>query len=69
MQPVDYAIKPGPQGLYHHIISFLLINTVLIILNLMLDPNQLWSQWTFIGWGLCLLTQALRTFSLCSFLF
>jgi cell division protein FtsW (lipid II flippase) len=50
------------KGFYQHLMSYIVINIVLIIINLVVDPHNLWFYWVLIFWGIGVLFQAVRTF-------
>lgn len=50
------------RGFYLHLVSYLIFNTALIILNLLTTPRYLWFIWVLIGWGIGLLMHALSVF-------
>ena len=52
------------KGFYSNLISYLTINVVLAIINLLTSPSQLWFYWVTIFWGIGLLFHALRVFTI-----
>lgn len=50
------------KGFYSHLISFLFINAVLLAINLVTDPGDLWFRWVTIFWGIGLLIHAINIF-------
>ena len=46
------------KGFYFHLISYLLVNAVLLIINLLTSPEYLWFIWPIIGWGVGLIIHA-----------
>ncbi len=36
---------------YQHFALFMFVNMLLIAINLVTSPNQLWFYWPLIGWG------------------
>lgn len=48
---------------YKNLIAFVIINTALIIINLLTSPEHLWFYWPLLGWGIGLAFQAFSTFS------
>tara|TARA_R110000868_G_scaffold8205_3_gene42647 strand:- start:239049 stop:239318 length:270 start_codon:yes stop_codon:yes gene_type:complete len=47
---------------YQHLISYAVVNVVLIIINLVTSPTQLWFYWVTIFWGIGIAVQAFKTF-------
>lgn len=56
------------KGFYSHLASFILVMGILIFINLMYSPQELWFLWTFFGWGIGLLIHAVKTFNFFPFL-
>ncbi len=50
------------KGFYRHLYSYIAINIILIIINLVTSPRNLWFYWVTIFWGLALILQAFRVF-------
>lgn len=50
------------KGFYFHLISYLLVNAVLLIINLLTSPEYLWFIWPIIGWGVGLIIHAFSVF-------
>jgi hypothetical protein len=48
---------------YGNLIAYVLVNTMLIIINLLTSPGHLWFYWPLLGWGLGLAFQAFATFT------
>lgn len=51
------------QGFYRHLLVYVLVNALLVGINLVNTPEQLWFQWPLLGWGIGLVVEALRTFT------
>ncbi|MBD2569140.1 2TM domain-containing protein [Anabaena lutea] len=45
-----------------HLISFIVINGFLILLNLFTSPSYFWAIYPILGWGLGLLLHAIKTY-------
>lgn len=56
------------KGFYEHLISFLLVNIVLLVINLMTSPGYLWFFWSFFGWGIGVVFHAVKVFNYIPFL-
>jgi hypothetical protein len=52
------------RAFYTNVISFVLINIMLLVINLITDPHSLWFYWVTIIWGCILAAQAINTFTL-----
>ncbi|GAB2884057.1 2TM domain-containing protein [Microbulbifer echini] len=50
------------RGFYQHLITYLVIVSGLILANLILAPEYLWSLWAALGWGVGITSHAIRTF-------
>ena len=51
------------KGFYSHLVSFVVINIFLIILNFITSPNYLWFYWVLFGWGLGLVIHGFSIWS------
>jgi len=49
---------------YEILITYFLINILLIIINLVLTPNHLWFYWVSIFWRLAIIIQAVSLFTI-----
>lgn len=47
---------------YTHVISYLVINITLLVINLVTSPMYLWSFWSIGCWGIGLVFHGLKTF-------
>ena len=50
------------KGFYSHLISYIVVNAVLVVINLLTSPEYLWFIWPMIGWGLGLVIHAFFVF-------
>jgi Na+/melibiose symporter-like transporter len=48
---------------YTHLAAYILINTALLILNLLNPTDGLWFIWPLFGWGIGMAAHALNVFS------
>ncbi len=55
------------KDFYTHLITYAAVNVVLIIINLVTSPNQLWFYWVTIFWGIGLIFHAMSTFGTSKF--
>lgn len=49
-------------GFYHHLIVYAGVNVLLIIINLVTSPGDLWFQWPLLGWGIGLFMHGVGLF-------
>ena len=47
----ELTINDGKKGFMPHLTSFIIMNTILVIINLSTDPSKLWCLGSIIGWG------------------
>ena len=52
------------RSFYSNLITFLLVNVVLVVINLVADPFNLWFYWVTLVWGVILIVQAFNTFTI-----
>jgi len=50
------------KGFYFHLITYIVINAVLVVINLLTSPEYLWFIWPIIGWGVGLVIHAITVF-------
>jgi len=50
------------RSFYRNLLTYLLINVVIVIINLVTSPNRLWFYWVTIFWGIGLLFHAMSVF-------
>ncbi len=51
------------KGFYFHLVSYLLVNAVLCVINLLTSPEYLWFIWSITGWGIAIVIHAFSVFS------
>ncbi|MDP2088300.1 MAG: 2TM domain-containing protein [Flavobacteriaceae bacterium] len=56
------------KGFYNHLISFMIVNTFLIAINLIYSPVYLWFFYPLLGWGLGVFFHAMKVFNFMPFL-
>jgi len=39
------------RGFYTHLVIYVLVNTLLFLINIMASPDVLWFYWPLLGWG------------------
>ena len=52
------------RGFYSSVITYILVNLLLLVINLISDPQSLWFYWVTIIWGIVLIFQAFNTFTI-----
>lgn len=52
------------KSFYSNVITYVLVNVLLLILNFALSPNSLWFYWVTLIWGAVLLVQAVNIFTI-----
>jgi len=40
------------RDFYGHVVTYLVINAILLVINLMTSPGYLWVKWPLLGWGI-----------------
>ena len=50
------------KDFYRNLITYIVINVILIIINLVTSPGKLWFYWVTIFWGIAILIHASKTF-------
>ena len=52
------------KGFYAHLVSYILVNLLLFLINIMTSPDLLWFYWPLFGWGLGVALHAIVVFGL-----
>ena len=55
------------KGFYGNLISYIAVNTGLLIVNLLTSPNYLWFFWPLLGWGIGVFFHAMKVFNFIPF--
>jgi len=50
------------RSFYRNLLTYLMINVVIVIINLVTNPEHLWFYWVTIFWGIGLLFHAMSVF-------
>ena len=50
-------------GFYRHVIIYALVNSLLLVINLLESPEYLWVKWPMLGWGIGIVAHGLGVFS------
>ncbi|MEC5425713.1 2TM domain-containing protein [Virgibacillus sp. C22-A2] len=51
------------KAFYIHLTVYVLVNIMLIIINMVTEPNELWFIYPLVGWGIGLIAHGLSVFS------
>ena len=52
------------KGFYSNLVTYIVINVMLIIINLITSPGKIWFYWVTIFWGIGVLLHATKIFIL-----
>ncbi|AWI27248.1 2TM domain-containing protein [Flavobacterium pallidum] len=55
------------KGFYGNLVSYIVVNLGLMILNLMTSPEHLWFFWPMFGWGVGVLFHAMKVYGFTPF--
>ena len=50
------------KGFYGNLASYIFVNIVLVVVNLVTSPDHLWFYWPLLWWGLGVLFHGLKVF-------
>ena len=56
------------KGFYGNLIAYVVVNTGLLVLNLLATPKHLWFYWPLLWWGIGLVFHGLKVFNYMPFL-
>lgn len=56
------------KGFYGNLASYVIVNTVLLIINLLTSPEYLWFFWPLFGWGVGVAIHGMVVFNYLPFL-
>ncbi|MFA1820925.1 2TM domain-containing protein [Virgibacillus oceani] len=51
------------KAFYIHLTMYMIINTMLLLMNIVTNPSELWFYYPLIGWGVGLAAHGLSVFS------
>jgi hypothetical protein len=51
------------MGFYIHLAAYVGVNLLLMIINIMTAPGDLWFKWPLVGWGIGLFFHGLGVFT------
>ena len=49
-------------GFYYHLYSYITVNIILAIINLIFSPNEIWFWWVSLFWGIGLISHFGKVF-------
>lgn len=52
------------KGFYSNVITFVLVNVLLLVINFVTNPDHLWFYWVTLIWGVVLFIQAINIFTI-----
>ena len=55
------------KGFYGNLIAYVVVNTGLMVVNLLTSPNYLWFFWPLLGWGIGVFFHAMKVFNFIPF--
>ena len=50
------------KGFYAHLVSYVLVNLLLFLINITTSPDVLWFYWPLFGWGIGIVMHGLFVF-------
>jgi transcriptional regulator with XRE-family HTH domain len=50
------------KGFYSHLISYAVVNVLLLIWNLISSPDDLWVKWVALGWGIGIVSHGINVY-------
>ena len=56
------------KGFYGNLIAYIVVNTGLLVLNLLTSPIHLWFYWPLLWWGIGVVFHGLKVFNYLPFL-
>jgi len=56
------------KGFYGNLVSYIVVNIFLLVLNLVTSPNHLWFYWPLLGWGIGVMFHGMKVFNYSPFL-
>jgi hypothetical protein len=51
------------KGFYTNVISYVCVNALLFLINLVTSPGHWWFQWVLFGWGIGVVAHAFTVFA------
>ena len=50
------------KGFYAHLITYIAVNLMLVVINLVTSPNHLWFYWVTVFWGIGIIWHAISVY-------
>ena len=64
-QAMEYV--PDIKGFYSHAIKYVVVISLLFVINFATDARYIWAWWPMLGWGIGLLSHGLNVFEVFNF--
>ncbi len=55
------------KGFYGHLATYIVLNIIFFVMNMMTSPNDLWFYWPALGWGMGVFFHAMKVFGFMPF--
>lgn len=55
------------KGFYNHLIHYVIVISLLFVINLLSGSDYWWAFWPMLGWGIGIISHAVNVFELFSF--
>ncbi len=55
------------RGFYSHIIKYVIVMSILLVIDLLTTPGKFWVQWPAMGWGIGLIMHGMSVFEIFNF--
>ncbi|MGF1692281.1 2TM domain-containing protein [Photobacterium kagoshimensis] len=55
------------KGFYSHLITYVLVISMLFVINFITDSSYIWAWWPAMGWGIGIISHALSAFEIMNF--
>ena len=52
------------RSFYSNLVTYIVVNVILIVINVLTSPHDLWFWWVTLIWGAILIIQAINTFTI-----
>jgi hypothetical protein len=56
------------KGFYGNLTSYIVVNCVLFVINIVTSPQYLWFFWTLLGWGIGVVFHGIKVFNYMPFI-
>lgn len=55
------------KGFYSHLLNYIVVLTILFIINFIVTPEYIWALWASLGWGIGVISHGLSVFEVYNF--